>query len=535
MCSANVGVIANNQAFSSTYLGKIASLYYLNHKTVGMVRERLFDIDDIDFEVALTASRAPAGGNGGGDRGRGKGDRGENAPHVRARLHLWRLLMVLCDAPEFAELPVRHCEDELNEQLARELTALHGDSASDAHSLLGFFAQHSEFGSAHGKAFLLLLAHLEGASLPISDYINDTKMVQDQVTRVLKAMVDIAAEEGLFDIVLRLCYLSQLLVQGVTSTVSELCQLPSVDSAVAAALVSRGVSSVRQLQQMGHEKVRKLAADCLLLSSGAGGGSVSASDGGRGGRGGRGQRGPKGGNAGGSGGGSGSDYENSVKVSEFLRVVRDLPDVEVKAVRVRAVDSESGTLGVEFALIAGGDATTAASPLPLSNGATYEAEVVVRLRNRGSDAFGAGDNSPRSNSGGNNTRPRGGGNNVFTKKPHKPKPASWYLVAGLVDAPSNAASTSTSAAAGTALRNVFHTEVRRGGSIETRGELIALKSVSLGGSVGEEVTLSITFTAPDAEDANGAAGNKAKVLSLVLACDAILGVDVAVAVPVSLA
>lgn len=57
------------------------------------------------------------------------------------------------------------------------------------------------------------MAHFEGAALPISDYITDTKMVLDQVTRVLKAMVDIAAEEGLFDIVLRLMVLSQLLVQ----------------------------------------------------------------------------------------------------------------------------------------------------------------------------------------------------------------------------------------------------------------------------------------------------------------------------------
>lgn len=528
-----------------------------------MVRERLFDIDDIDFEVALTASRGGSGGSGGGSNSRGsKKGNSENSPHVRARLHLWRLLSVLCDAPEFAELPVRHCEDELNEQLCRELTVLQGDNVNDGHSLLCYFTQYCEFGSAHGKAFLLMLAHLEGAALPISDYINDTKMVQDQVTRVLKAMVDIAAEEGLFDIVLRLCYLSQLLMQGVTSSVSELCQLPSVDSVVAAAMVSRGVSSVKQLQQMGYEKVRRLAADCLLLSSEV---SNSSNSGGRG-RGGGGNSGRGGGSRGGAAK-SGSEYENSVKVSEFLRVVKELPDIEVRAVRVRAVD-EHDSVGqgcVVYALSTDNTATTSANttvnttsnttanatfnttaPLILHIGAVYEVEVVVRVRNQTSD-FGNSDHSPRSNnSNTNNNRPRGD-RNVFTKKPHKPKPASWYLVAGLVDAPNTTnvkapnttnvkadANPKAATTAANALRNVYHTDVRRNGSIETRGELVALKSVSLNG--GDDITLSISFTVPDIVEESGAGVvNKTKALSLVLACDAILGVDVAVSVPVLLA
>lgn len=48
--------LAQNRAFSCTYLGRIASLYYLNYKTVGLVRARLFDIDDEDF--AATAAVA---------------------------------------------------------------------------------------------------------------------------------------------------------------------------------------------------------------------------------------------------------------------------------------------------------------------------------------------------------------------------------------------------------------------------------------------------------------------------------------------
>lgn len=535
--------LANNQAFSSTYLGKIASLYYLNHKTVGMVRERLFDIDDLDFEFALIALHTNGGHSNNNSTNNNKG-RGKDAhsAQVRARLHIWQLLMVLCDAPEFAELPVRHCEDELNAQLTRELTELQKDNINDPQSLFGFFTQHSEFGSAHGKAFLLLLAHFEGAPLPISDYINDTKMVQDQVTRVLKAMVDIAAEEGLFDIVLRLCYLSQLLVQGITQRESELCQLPSVDSTVAAAMHHRGITSMQQLKQMNPEKLRKLAADCLFSTIGsasaAAEGVVGLNKSGKGGR------GTARGNVNNSNrrndnhNSGSSDYENSVKVSEFLRVVRDLPDLEVRAVRVRAQQDTDFTYAVSAttAGAAAGASAVATPALMLVHGETYEVEVQVKVR---SDLNSATDSNNRNRSGGGG-RNNHNGKSVFTKKPHKTKAASWYLVAGLLDAtaalnPGQSNNRGTNNVVNNPLHNVYQTNVRRDGVIDTRGELLALKQVSLSGSnaVGseDEVTLTVTFTVPDAEE-SATSGGAGKALSLVLACDAILGVDVAVSIPV---
>jgi replicative superfamily II helicase len=189
-----VGTLVENNSFSATYLGKIASLYYLQYKTVGMLRKRLYDLDDED-RVAATQGMF------------------ENNDKKKHRYQMWQLLLVLCDAPEFSELPVRHCEDELNQQLAEELSVQLRDSISDKGSLFQFISQRSSFDSPHAKAFLLLLARMESAPLPITDFINDTKTVLDQVARVLKAMVDIAGEEGLFDIVLRLAQISQLIVQ----------------------------------------------------------------------------------------------------------------------------------------------------------------------------------------------------------------------------------------------------------------------------------------------------------------------------------
>lgn len=51
---------------------------------------------------------------------------------------------ILCDANEFAELPVRHNEDELNAELAKDCPLAVPQSAMD---------------SPHTKALLLLQAH----------------------------------------------------------------------------------------------------------------------------------------------------------------------------------------------------------------------------------------------------------------------------------------------------------------------------------------------------------------------------------------
>ncbi|KAJ1437488.1 P-loop containing nucleoside triphosphate hydrolase protein [Ochromonadaceae sp. CCMP2298] len=201
---------SGNLGFSTTYLGKIASVYYLHYQTVGLIRDRLYEIDDEDAAHDATATHTDADASATGQAGRGKGkgrseggrDRGDRVD-TRYRYQLWQLLFVLCSTPEFAELPVRHNEEHLNMQLAEELCVLMGDAPRDECSALSFISRRSSFESPHCKAFLLLLAHSESAPLPISDYINDTKTVLDQVARVSKAMVDVAGEEGLLDIVLR--------------------------------------------------------------------------------------------------------------------------------------------------------------------------------------------------------------------------------------------------------------------------------------------------------------------------------------------
>ncbi|KAF9586602.1 activating signal cointegrator 1 complex subunit [Lunasporangiospora selenospora] len=125
-----------------TPLGKICSFYYLQHTTVRHLDENLRP--DSSYED---------------------------------------LLILLCGAQEFSELPVRHNEDIVNKELEAELPLLIDSSTS--------------YDSPHAKSFLLLQAFFERIRLPMTDYMTDTVSVLEQSVRVLQAMIDITAEKGM--------------------------------------------------------------------------------------------------------------------------------------------------------------------------------------------------------------------------------------------------------------------------------------------------------------------------------------------------
>uniref|UniRef100_A0A8C7XEW1 Activating signal cointegrator 1 complex subunit 3 n=1 Tax=Oryzias sinensis TaxID=183150 RepID=A0A8C7XEW1_9TELE len=153
--------------------GRIASYYYLKHQSVGMFKERL-----------------------------------------RAELLIPELLSILTDAEEYAELPVRHNEDQLNSQLAQQLPL-----QVNPHS----------FDSAHTKTHLLLQAHFSRAQLPCSDYSTDTKTVLDNAIRICQAMLDVAANEGWLVTAISICNLVQMVVQGRWLHDSSLLTLPHIE------------------------------------------------------------------------------------------------------------------------------------------------------------------------------------------------------------------------------------------------------------------------------------------------------------------
>lgn len=172
--------------FRPTYLGKIASFYYLNYQTVHQL------------ETGLSST-----------------------PNSEAEL-----LKLISSVSEFAELPVRHNEELLNASLAEHVT----------HSV-------DDFTSPHSKANLLLQARMERVKLPISDYLTDTKSVLDQLPRIINAIIDIGVELRQFHTIRDTIYLYRKILHPGRS---ELMQLPQVKDESEASTTLQSYLSTRR-------------------------------------------------------------------------------------------------------------------------------------------------------------------------------------------------------------------------------------------------------------------------------------------------
>ncbi|XP_061919735.1 activating signal cointegrator 1 complex subunit 3 [Entelurus aequoreus] len=172
-CSYCIEIKEDDRAIQPLTYGRIGSYYYLKHQTIRLFKERL-----------------------------------------RAELAIKDILSILTEAEEYAELPVRHNEDQLNSQLAQQLPL-----EVNPHS----------YDSAHTKTHLLLQAHFSHAQLPCSDYTTDTKTVLDNAIRICQALLDVAANEGWLVTALSICNLVQMIVQGRWLHDSSLLTLPHVE------------------------------------------------------------------------------------------------------------------------------------------------------------------------------------------------------------------------------------------------------------------------------------------------------------------
>ncbi|KAJ2821615.1 activating signal cointegrator 1 complex subunit 3, partial [Coemansia furcata] len=152
----------------------IASQYYLSHKTMLTFATRLDSIDRNNLFCDL--------------------------------LHL------LSEATEWAEIPVRHNEDLLNNELRREVPFPIGRGQVD-------------YLSPHAKTNLLLQKHLVRGELPCSDYVTDTRTVLDSSIRILQALVDVAAYKGDLTASMAAMELMQAIKQATLPTQSPLSQL----------------------------------------------------------------------------------------------------------------------------------------------------------------------------------------------------------------------------------------------------------------------------------------------------------------------
>lgn len=159
-----------------TPLGKIMSYYYLSHMTI---RQLLNNAKrDAKFEDVLS----------------------------------W-----MCGATEFDELPVRHNEDLINAEMAKNLP-LNTDT-------LGL-----PMWDPHVKAFLLLQAYFSRIDLPISDYVGDLNSVLDQSIRIVQASIDVLTELGFLSSCTMMVTLLQCVKTARWPDDGPLSLLPGVDT-----------------------------------------------------------------------------------------------------------------------------------------------------------------------------------------------------------------------------------------------------------------------------------------------------------------
>jgi len=154
----------------STFLGHIASFYYVRHTTVS------------HFEKNL-----------------------------RENLNIIDLIKVISDAREFEEIPLRHNEDNYNEALSK---------------ICPYSLPKKQYDSSNYKTYLLFQMYFGRLPPPIRDYVTDAKLAIDGAMRIVMALIDIAADKGYLKVVFNLCYIMQMIVQGLWIHDSQFKNIP---------------------------------------------------------------------------------------------------------------------------------------------------------------------------------------------------------------------------------------------------------------------------------------------------------------------
>jgi activating signal cointegrator complex subunit 3 len=192
--SGTIGISEDGFELSPTFLGHLASSYYIQHKSTKFI-----------------------------------------ASKIKEGLSIYQLIEILSHCEEYDEVPMRHNEENLNAALA---------------SLCRYQVDKNKYDCPKVKTLLLFQAYFSGLPLPIRDYITDTKLVLDSSVRFLQAMIDLTAERGHLDTLLNLMSICQMLTQGCWSDQSSLLNIPHFSEFLVKKL--KDTQSVEHLCQVIH-------------------------------------------------------------------------------------------------------------------------------------------------------------------------------------------------------------------------------------------------------------------------------------------
>jgi antiviral helicase SLH1 len=202
-------LVHSNGDVDSTPFGKIMSYYYLSHLTVRMMLSK------------ARSTHSPSFG------------------HLLA----WASL-----AGEFDDLPVRHNEDLINAELAKNVPLTTAGLMDDL-----------PMWDPHVKAFLLLQAFMSRIELPISDYVGDCNSVLDQSVRIIQAGVDLMAELGRSSVVKQMIHLLQCIKSARWPQDYPLSILPSVSESVKDRVASQAPKDLVALTELPAAKKKKVS------------------------------------------------------------------------------------------------------------------------------------------------------------------------------------------------------------------------------------------------------------------------------------
>jgi len=181
------------------------------------------------------------------------------------------ILFTLAHTHEFDELPVRHNEEKLNMVLSENLSwgpdtrkVLKGSSVGDRSS-----RQHTNYEEImidpHTKCFLLIQAYIAAAPLPISDYIVDTKLVMEQIPRLLAAMEYITLGDtkmaGNFDLLCMFAVVRRAIKCKKMPGTNSLENLPALPRDGLRKFKNAKIKSLSQLVLMQHSEASNIIKD----------------------------------------------------------------------------------------------------------------------------------------------------------------------------------------------------------------------------------------------------------------------------------
>ncbi|CAF2034237.1 unnamed protein product [Rotaria magnacalcarata] len=163
----------DQRTLQATVHGRIASHYYISYKTINMFAQR-----------------------------------------VTSNTTIADLIDIISSAHEYAEMPVRHNEDELHKTMVDHVRIP--------------FQRPPQLDSPHLKTNLLIQFHLSRLEFPRVDYVTDLKSCLDQIVRVIQALIDLCAYKALLSPCLLCIHFLQMIIQARWITDPDVLTLPHI-------------------------------------------------------------------------------------------------------------------------------------------------------------------------------------------------------------------------------------------------------------------------------------------------------------------